>query len=221
MSNLFFSLIFGLVTLYDPRTENGGLHFSQYLRMKSDLNIENTEEDKLIYESKMRLAKVKEGLYRRDQTRTDRTVSHDEITGFLLASKLLGTPHAKEIWNYLLKHFFIYDPNNNRSYPAFAPQWICLWGELMDSYLFKLLIPYTIISIILATKEGSQQDTSGKLLYFTLLKRDSFMWKIYKYRMENLYGKEWVKKVFSIYFWSEPKDHPLIYLSEKYNENIP
>ena len=119
---------------------------------------------------------------------------------------------------YLLSHFFVYDPNNNRPYPAFAPQWICLWAELMDSKLFKWLIPYTLISILLTTKSGSQQDTSGKLLYFTLLKRDSFLWKIYKYRMTKLYGENWCQKVFSIYFWTEPKDHPLIELSEAYHE---
>lgn len=217
MNSSFFSPIYGLTTLHDPSTENGGLGFAQYLRLKSDLNIELTPEDLSIFQNKMFNACVSTGLYRRDQTRTIRTVSHDEITGMLVSGKLLESHHDVEIWNYLLSHFFIYDPNNNRPYPAFAPQWICLWAELMDSKLFKWLLPYTLISILLTTKSGSQQDTSGKLLYFTLLKRDSFLWKVYKSRMIKLYGPEWVKSVFSIYFWTEPKDHPLIELSEAYH----
>ena len=72
-------------------------------------------------------------------------------------------------------------------------------------------------SLDITTKLGSQQDTSGKLLYFTLLKRDSFMWNIYKYRMEKLYGQDWCTKVFAIYFHTEPSEHPLIYLSERYH----
>lgn len=217
MNNSYFSPIYGLVTSHDNFSENGGLHFSQYLRLKSDLNIAYSAEDRITYEAKMFRSQVGYGLYRRDETRTERTVSHDEITGMVVASKLLNTSHASEIWKYLLSHFFIYDPNNNRPYPAFAPQWICLWAELMDSKLFKWLLPYTLISILLTTKSGSQQDTSGKLLYFTLLKRDSFLWKIYKSRMEKLYGPQWVKSVFSIYFHTEPKDHPLIELSEAYH----
>ena len=217
MNSSFFSPIYGLTTLHDSKSENGGLHLAKYLRLKSDLNLPFSPQDNLIYSAKIEFAKVSTGLYRRDGTRTERTVSHDEITGMLVASKLLGTSHASEIWNYLISHFFIYDPNNNRPYPAFAPQWICLWAELMDSKLFKWLLPYTLISILLTTKSGSQQDTSGKLLYFTLLKRDSFLWKVYKSRMIKLYGPEWVKSVFSIYFWTEPKDHPLIELSEAYH----
>ena len=73
------------------------------------MNIEQTELDKAVYETKMERAKVEEGLYRRDLTRTERTVSHDEITGMIVSSKLLGTNHADEIWNYLVKHFFIYE----------------------------------------------------------------------------------------------------------------
>lgn len=217
MNNNYFSPIYGLVTSHDLTTENGGLFFAEYLRLKQDLGIEDTAEDLIIFQNKMFDARVSEGLYRRDSTRKERTVSHDEITGMLVSSKLLWTYHHKEIWNYLLKHFFVYDPNNNRPWPAFAPQWICLWAELMESKLFKWLLPYTLISILITLRSGSQQDTSGKLLYFTLLKRDSWLWKIYKYRMEKLYGKEWVKEIFSIYFNEEQKDHPLIELSEKYH----
>ena len=217
MNSNFFSLIYGLTTLYSPNTENGGLHFAQYLRLKSDLLIPITPFDHYIFNSKLSKAQVSEGLYRRDGTRLERTVSHDEITGMLVASKLLGTTHADSIWKYLLSHFFIYDPNNNRPYPAFAPQWICLWAELMGSKLFKWLLPYTFISMLLTTKKGSENDTSGKLLYFTLLDRDSWMWKVYKNRMSTIYGPNWCQKVFSIYFHTEPSDHPLIYLSERYH----
>ncbi len=212
----YFSQTYGLTISTDSTPENGGLYFAEYLRLKSDLNIQPSCQDLEIYTTKMFKAKVSEGLYRRDSTRTERTVSHDEITGFLVASKILNTNHRFEIWKYLLKHLFVYDPNNNRPYPAFAPQWICLWAELMDSQLFKWLLPYTLISMLLTTKSGSQNDTSGKLLYFTLLKRDSLMWKIYKSRMIKLYGEEWIKKVFSIYFPKETEEHPIINLADKY-----
>lgn len=212
----YFSQTYGLTISTDSTPENGGLYFAEYLRLKSDLNIPITGEDLEIYTTKMFKAKVSEGLYHRDYTRTERTVSHDEITGFLVASKILNTNHRFEIWKYLLRHLFVYDPNNNRPYPAFAPQWICLWAELMDSKLFKWLIPYTFISMLLATKSGSQNDTSGKLLYFTLLKRDSLMWKIYKHRMIKLYGEHYVKDMFSIYFPKESEEHPIINLTDKY-----
>lgn len=216
MSLLFFSVIYGLVTLYDSTTENGGLFLSEYLTLKHDNKEEFTTYDKDIYVSKMENAKVKDGLYRRDKTRTERTVSHDEITGMIVASKLLGTTHADEIWDYLIRHCFIYDFNYSRPYPAFHPAWIYFWGEWMDSYWTKIFYPLAFTNIYLATKDGSQGQTSGKLLYFTLLKRDSFLWQFYKVRMKKLYGDEWVKSVFSIYFSKEEENHPLIYHSRRY-----
>lgn len=215
MNLSYFSPIYGLTTSTDNSPENGGLYLAEYYRLKSDLNLPITDIERIPYIDKMSNAKVSEGLYRRDVTRLVRTVSHDEITGFLVSSKLLNTNHASEIWKYLLKHLFVYDPNNNRLYPAFAPQWICLWGELMESWLFKWLLPYVLINILLDTKLGSNRITSGKLLYFTLLNRNSLLWKIYTYRMKRIYGNSWQIELFKIYFPKEDREHPLIYLAER------
>jgi hypothetical protein len=165
----------------------------------------------------MSKAKVKTGLYKRDETRNDRTVSHDEITGMLISSKLLGTSYADEVWDYLTSHAFMYDHTGTRPYPAYHPAWIYFWGEWMDRTWTKVFYPIAFINILLATKEDSRQETSGKLLYFTLLKRDSFLYTVYKSRMLKIYGRNWIKEVFSIYFSNEPEDHPLIYLSNKVN----
>ena len=213
----FFSLIYGLIISTDPTSENGGLYFAEYLRLKKDLGEPITKEDQVIYATKMASAKVKNGLYKRDMTRNDRTVSHDEITGFMVASDILGTHHKAEIWQYLKDNFFIYDFNYSRPYPAFHPAWIYFWGELNDEYWTKIFYPLALLNVFLATRKGTEGETSGKLLYFSLIKRDSFLWHLYRQRMFVLYGKCFVSKMFSIYFPKESENHPLIYLSRKYD----
>lgn len=216
MTLIFFSLIYGLIISTDKTTENGGLFFAEYLRLKSDLGEEITEFDRQVFDEKMKRAKVKDGLYKRDETRNVRTVSHDEISGFMVASELLGTGHKEEVWAYLKDNFFIYDFNYSRPYPAFHPAWIYFWGELNGETWTKVFFPLALINIMLATRDGSQKETSGKLLYFTLLKRDSFLWQVFTQRLLKLYGKSWAKEIFSIYFPQESEDHPLIFLSRKY-----
>lgn len=209
----FFSLIFGLVTSYDPITENGGLFFAEYLRLKTDLHMGITEEDHHIYEAKMLGAVVKEGLYRRDSTRTGRTVSHDEITGMMVASKILDTPHSESIQQYLDDHLYFYDANGDAPLHTFHPRWIYHWGKLNSRWYADLLFPVAFASLWVTTM-NEKNSTSGKLLMYTVLERESFLWQVFKKRMVEQYGVRWVESLFSIYFHTEDSRHPLRHLSK-------
>ena len=87
----------------------------------------------------------------------------------------------------------------------------------MEETWTKIFYPLAFINITLATQKGSEGETSGKLLYYTLLKRNSFLWHFYKFRMVRVYGKDWLEKMFKIYYPKEAPDHPLIYLSTELN----
>jgi len=93
----YFSNIFGLVTKYDPTSENGGSFFGYYLVLKLMLGEPITQQDIDLYIQKMQNAYISKGLYLRSSHHKERTVSHDELTGMIVTSKILKTKHAEEI----------------------------------------------------------------------------------------------------------------------------
>ena len=127
---MYFKEGFGLVTENDPVTENCNLFYAEYLLLKR--NHESlSEEDKVFFTKNMEMKINDRGLYNRRSIETTpiRSVSHDEITGWLVASRVLCTDHGKDIWRHLISHFGTYN-NTGRLSEAlpFNPANFYAWG---------------------------------------------------------------------------------------------
>lgn len=216
----YFSEIYGLVTKNDKETENGGLFLAEYLTLKDMLNEPIPTDIEMLFWSKMDKSYVSEGLYKRSETHTERTVSNDEITGMIVSSHLLYTPHGNSIARYLSDNFGNYPATgtNKRYNPADFFAWFKLSNR---SLLANLFAPFYLINLLI-TSNREKQNTSSKLMYLIelhCLKDVSFigkyMHKYFTWRMKKMYGDRYIKELFSIYFHSEDSDHPLIELSSK------
>lgn len=213
----YLNEIYGLITKNDPASENAGLFFAHYLVLKLMLGIPITNDDRYIYLMKMQNAHVEYGLYLRSKNHKDRTVSHDEITGFIVSSHILKTEHRFFIWEYLVKHYGNYPATGDNKY--YNPANYYAWAVLTNSRLSFLFAPlYTINLLISSNKEKG--NTSSKLIYLTELycmKDKSFyskmLWKYFTLRMELMYGEKWINALYEIYFNTENDDFPLLKLS--------
>ena len=215
----FFSPIYGLVTRHDPVSENAGLFFLHYLVLKLMLGQHVSLNDYQLFYSKMDNSKVANGLYRRNKTLVDRTVSHDEITGMIGTAYIIGSHHDIDIAHYLVSNYGNYPATGVNKYynPANYYAWLTLTGYKL-AFLFAPL--YTINLLITSNKEPG--NTSSKLMYLDelyLLKDVSFygkiLWTYYVWRMKLMYGEKWIRSLFDIYFASEDMTHPLRDLSHK------
>lgn len=220
----YFSCIFGLVTKHDPTTENGGLFFAHYLVLKKALGLKITAEDFIVFTTKMLKAKTSDGLYKRSEHHTVRTVSHDEISGMLVSSNILKTQHTEEIMSKLESGFGNYPATGVNKF--YNPADFYAWATLAKRWYAPLFAPFYVLNLLI-TSNKKKQDTSGKLIYMDelfLMKDLSLLSKLlHKYfvwRMKKMYGQFWVKELFSIYFSTEDADFPLLELSQQIQGDI-
>ena len=219
MDMQYFKPTFGLVTSRDQFSENSGTFFMYYLILKQMNGLQLTNFDMSIFLQKMQAAKVADGLYLRTVNHPNRTVSHDEITSFIVSSNILQTSHGPAIAEYL-KH-------SNGNYPAtgvskrYNPSNYFAWYNIsgVNGHTFFPSLIYVVSLII--TCNSAKTETSSKLLYlaelYTLRKQFPRLWKYYTSKMEKQYGPLWVKELFAIYFASENAEYPLIKLSRQFD----
>lgn len=208
------------MTKADPTTENGGLFFAHYLVLKRMLGMPMECTDYQVYQSKMDKAYVRYGLYLRSKNHPQRTVSQDEITGFMIASSILCyTSYRCTIWNFLASHFGNYPATGKNKF--YNPGSYYAWALAADSSWSMILGPWYWVNLVISSNKP-EHDTSSKLIYMTelyALKDKSpfatFLWKYYSGRMELMYGKKWIKALCDIYFWQEEMDHPIRQLAKK------
>lgn len=204
----YFKLGFGLVTYRDQTTENCNLHYAQYLALKG-ANVQDLE----FFNKNMELKINDRGLYNRRSIEPlpTRSVSKDEILGFMTASSTLGTDHKDKIWKHLLTNFGAYN-NTGRfsdSLP-FNPGNFYNWGQLVNSKLSYLFLPIFIINMII-TCNKNKQETSSKIMYDLILRTipknfvNKQLSKYYEKKMKSQYGESYLLELYSIYFPSESK----------------
>lgn len=215
----YFSDIFGLITKSDPTTENGGLFFAHYLVLKIMLGLSLEKFDYNIYLEKMNGSFIDYGLYLRSSQHKERTVSHDEITGFMVGSYILGTRERFAIWEKLKKGFGNYPATGSSKF--YNPGNYYSWALLGESKLSPLFATWYTVNLLISSNK-SAKDTSAKLIYTTelfIMKEKSWysniLWKYFSWRMKLMYGEKWVKSLYDIYFASEDLDHPLRKLSRE------
>lgn len=220
----YFSEIFGLITRHDPTSENAGLFLAHYFVLKLILGEPILEHEKLIFLEKMANAKVSEGLYRRSKHHTQRTVSHDEITGMLISSKLLKTDHGDKIMTYLEKNFLNYPATGVPKF--YQPSNFYMWGLLSSRKWTSIFYPFYMASFFLSIKKP-KSETSSKLIYFIELYTTKdfsfgtrFLWSFFVEEMKKQYGEDWIKELFEIYFNGEQEDFPIFKLSRRIGHGL-
>jgi hypothetical protein len=140
-----------------------------------------------------------------------RSVSHDEITGFLVASKILNTEHGKVIWKHLMTHLGAYN-NTGRIEDnlPFNPGNFYAWGQLVDSIISYIFLPLYIINMVIACNK-EPQNTSSKIIYWLELKNmpasfiNKQLFKYYERKMKAQYGENYLEGLFNIYFNTESR----------------
>jgi hypothetical protein len=178
-----------------------------------------TPQDIDIYYQKMHQAYVAPGLYLRSKNHTERTVSHDEITGFMVGSEVIKTYHRKTIWKHLISNHMTY--NATGTVKAYNPADYYPWALMADSALAPIYAPFYFANLMISSNKA-KEDASSKLIYLTelyVIKDKSsyanFLWKYFSWRMEKMYGKGWIGELYAIYFKNEEEDFPLRKLSKE------
>jgi len=207
----YFSPTFGLVTETDPCTENGGLFLAQYLADNPESIV-----GRHIFMMKMSMAQLSSGLYRRSAGHNKRSVSHDEITGMMASSYLLGTLHKNIIWKQLKENF--------GAYPAIVMDWsdrlpfnpgnYYAWGQYANSKWSYIYAPLYFVNMVISLSKGLG-DTSSKLMYDLELRTmpenwlNTMMKSYFVSKMTKQYGSDYLLKMRRIYFNREKDQFPL------------
>lgn len=213
----YLKMGWGLVTENDPNTENCNLFLAQYHLLK---NVKEglVQEDRTFFLQNMLLKNNKLGLYNRRSVETTppRSVSHDEILGWMVSSSLFDTNHKNEIWDHLVWHLGSYNNTGNlMDYLPFNPGNFYVWGQLCGSWLSYLFLPIFVVNMLIAINKAPN-DTSGKIMYwmsFDAMKKtwiNGILQSIFENKMIKQYGSEYVSALLHAYHNAENKqDFPI------------
>lgn len=196
----YFKMGWGIVTENDPNTENCNLFLAQYHTLKHN-KLGLSKEDRDFFIKNMSLKINQLGLYNRRSIEGEpvRSVSQDEILGWMISSDLLVTNHGVEVWDHLIRHWGSYN-NTGRvlDYLPFNPGNGYSWGQIVGSKLSYLFLPIYIINLLIAvSKEPS--NTSSKIMLWMELEVmpktwiNIFLYNIYKNKMIKQYGPEYIR----------------------------
>jgi hypothetical protein len=206
----YFKPGFGIVTESDQITENSGLFLAFYCADKKDKKGLNS------FLQKMQMAELPSGMYLRTFHHTERSVSHDEITGMMATSNIYGTIHGKIIWNQLMKNFGAYPAKviDWSDYLPFNPANYYAWGSYAGSSWSNIFFPFYLINMVIAIN-ADKESTSSKSIYNLELetmpatKLNAFLKNIYTKKMIEQYGKNYKLELRKIYFAGEKPEFPL------------
>lgn len=214
----------GLVTKNDPNTENCNLFYAEWLTLRC-LGVTRRLgwQDYFIdgMDSKWNL---KTKCYNRRTFDDSRSVSHDEITGWLVSSKILYTTHGENIWKHLITHFGSYNNTSKMvDYLPFNPANYYAWGLLVNSRLAYIFAPFYLINLLISANKPPE-NTSSKIIYWVQLSNthSPLFKKYFEYKMKKMYGEKWLASLLIIYFGKTEKDDFPIFqaLKEFYVEPV-
>lgn len=213
----YFKMGFGLVTKRDPTTENCNLFLAQYHILKH-LKSGLTDEDRDFFIANMETKINERGLYNRRniEPAPTRSMSQDEILGFLISSTLLQTSHADKIWKHLVTHFGTYNNSGRLSeYVPYNPANFYIWGQIVGSKLSNIFLPFHVINLLIAINKAPIH-TSSKIMYWMLYEAMPKTWintilhSIYERQMIKQYGSDYVSFLLNFYHSTESQqDFPI------------
>lgn len=212
----YFKRGFGLVTKNDPTTENCNLFYAEWLALKAKRLHMPEDSDLENFISDMIMKLNNKGLYNRrsEETNPVRSVSHDEITGWMVSSRILGTNHGKNIWKHLITHFGGYN-NTGKFLDAlpFNPANFYAWGELTDSWIMSKPFFLMYLTNMMISINKDPKNTSSKIIYWLELSvmpksfLNDMLWNIFEKKMKKQYGEKYLHSLFEIYFSMEDRDN--------------
>lgn len=204
---------FGLVTEHDPITENCNLFLAQWHILKDSLS----EDDRNWFIQNMSLKKNSKGLYNRRsiETKPVRSMSQDEILGFLISSKILSTDHGKEIWKHLVWHLGTYNNSGRLSeYVPYNPANFYSWGQIIGSKLSFAFLPFYVMNLLIAMNKDAS-ETSSKIMdwmEFQVMPKtwiNKILYKIFEKKMKKQYGEAYISVMLHIYHNAESENFPI------------
>lgn len=210
----YFRKGFGLVTEHDPITENCNLFLAQWHILKGNTL---TEVDREWFMESMIMKKNSKGLYNRrsEETEPVRSMSQDEILGFLISSKLLNTPNGEKIWNHLKSHLGTYNNSGRLSeYVPYNPANFYSWGQIVGSKLSYLFLPLYICNLIIAMNKDAS-ETSSKIMdamEFMVMPKtwiNKILFKMFEKQMIKQYGPNYFSIMLHIYHNAESAEFPI------------
>jgi hypothetical protein len=212
----YFKPGYGLVTKQDPNSENCNLFYSELVTLKKPISDVDSFLLHNMFTNNMILKyNCKRDVFNRRSGNDTRSVSQDEISGWVHSSYLLNTEHKKIIWNHLISHFGSYNNTGKlMDYLPFNPANYYSWGILCDSWLAYLFLPFYVINLIIALSKEAN-NTSTKILYWLDMVNmpqtfiNKILKKFYVYRMKKQYGEKYINSILRYYFYGEDKDFPI------------
>lgn len=203
--------------------ENGILYFAVFCTLQRIKYGYVPQDYALEFKKIMKGLEVESGLYDRGKSdklveNPKRTISHDNISGIAALSVYYDTTHAREIANYGLEHFFVYNNNQKGFRAPMNPGNYSVWLALGDrlKILQYLFLPFFIINMIL-TLLKPKGETSSKILYLVELTAlvtkcpESVGWRFLSDRLHSRlrkqYGACYLQEIMAIYY--KDVDHPI------------
>ena len=216
---------YGLTGIQDPTSENGQLFLATYVVLMAKLgaSVHQWVEAQDTMFKQLESCKVEKGLYNRNSDLVDRRVmSHDNLQGIMVWSKVCNTFHKFDIWDYLVKHLGTYDntkgksPQLSRLLP-FNPANFFIWGLCAEKKWTYIFLPFYMISLYI-TCNKPKEDTSGKILdwlglYFN---NEHFLvdklFAYYEKKMKEQYGENYLKELMNIYHGNQGESFEILQL---------
>lgn len=212
----YFLSGYGLATQNDPKTENCNLFYAEYLTLKKrDQYFESHFKlmEKSRFMTNMAQKLNERGVYNRRSGNDKRSVSHDEITGWMVSSKILNTSHGWDIWSHLTGNFGSYNNTGKLfDYVPFNPANYYAWGQLVESKASYIFLPFYMINLLIASNKP-KENTSSKIIYWLELsnmpKTAVNIWlnNYYESKMKSQYGNNWLRSMLEIYFNTEDREN--------------
>lgn len=212
----YFKMGYGLTTQADPITENCNLFLATYHILKH-LKSGLSKEDRDFFIQNMELKVNQFGLYNRRSIEGNpvRSVSQDEILGWMISSDLLVTSHGADIWSHLIRHLGSYN-NTGRwlDYLTFNPGNFYSWGQIVGSPLSYIFLPIYVINLLIAISKEPANTSSKIMLWMELetmpkTKINSILSSVFEHRMIAQYGADFVSVLLHKYHNRESEEFPI------------
>lgn len=211
-SSFVIKNVYGSGTEYRGN-ENGILFYAEYIQCRREFEPAHYAHFNAIVDR----LEVVPGLFDRGafesltvDYKERRSISHDNIS----AISSLTVESAVDIYKYGKRHAFIYNNVKPLTRYPMNPGNYSIWAYNGGSNIVWLLfLPFYLINLLITCCKA-KENTSSKLIYFVelyALRHTNgawkFMWQVYEFFMQRMYGYSWLFQLTKIYF--KDSNHPI------------
>lgn len=217
----YFKKGYGLVTEADPISENCNHFKACWLTLKGKLtDFEHAVQLTTFTQDMMLKFNPKMKVYNRRPEPDSRSVSQDEIYGWMITSTRLKTGHAKEIWSHMLKRWGSYN-NTGRlaDYLPFNGANYYSWSQYAEAKCFwyltmPILWPWAFVNMWLTCRKP-MDDTSSKILTWVDMQNlpdntpNRVLKRYFESKMIPMYGDNYIEWPLRWYHRAEKPEFPI------------